>query len=122
MIKLFVGGFPLEMGELELAKLFAIHGDISTLKIVRDKKTRVCKGYAFIEMVDRAGADNAIEALDGSMLAGKSLSVSIREDEPVAQVAKRPSSNATGRNFNSKPMPPRGSVSTERVKRPRKAL
>jgi RNA recognition motif-containing protein len=35
LVKLFVGGFPLEIDELELAKLFAPHGDISTIKIVR---------------------------------------------------------------------------------------
>lgn len=48
LVKLFVGGFPLVIDELELAKLFGPHGDISTIKIVRDKKTRICKGYAFI--------------------------------------------------------------------------
>ena len=40
MVKLFVGGFPLDIQEIELAQLFAPHGDISTVKIVRDKKTR----------------------------------------------------------------------------------
>lgn len=50
MHKLFVSGFPLEITELELAQLIAAHGDISTIKIVRDRKTRICKGYAFTEM------------------------------------------------------------------------
>jgi len=59
MVKLFVGGFPLDMEEMELAQLFGPHGDISTIKIVRDKKTRMCKGYAFIEMPDRIAAENA---------------------------------------------------------------
>jgi len=83
LIKLFVGGFPLEIEEIELAKLFAPHGDISTIKIVRDKKTKLCKGYAFIEMNDRAGAEAAAEALNGTMLDGKELTVNINE-EPAA--------------------------------------
>ena len=83
MIKLFVGGFPLEIQEIELAKLIAIHGDIDTIKIVRDKKTKICKGYAFVEMKDREGAENTVEALDGTLLDGKILSVKINE-EPVA--------------------------------------
>jgi RNA recognition motif-containing protein len=66
MVKLFVGGFPLEMTELELVQLIAPHGDVSTIKIVRDKKTRVCKGYAFLEMTDRKGAEQVIEMLDGT--------------------------------------------------------
>ncbi|MFI5159171.1 MAG: RNA-binding protein, partial [Sphingobacteriales bacterium] len=65
MVKLFVSGFPLDIQEIELAKMFALHGDIVTIKLVRDKKTRVCKGYGFIEMTDEAAAENAIAALDG---------------------------------------------------------
>jgi RNA recognition motif-containing protein len=88
MIKLFVGGFSLDIEEIELAKLFAPHGNICTIKIVRDKKTRICKGYAFIEMADRAGAENAKEALNGTMLNGKTLTVNIKEglipeNEPI---------------------------------------
>ncbi|RFZ92864.1 RNA-binding protein [Mucilaginibacter conchicola] len=48
MKKLFVSGFPLGITELELATLIAPYGDIDTIKIVRDKKTKKCKGYAFI--------------------------------------------------------------------------
>jgi RNA recognition motif-containing protein len=82
MVKLFVSGFPLEIEEIELAMLFGLHGDISTIKIVRDKKTRICKGYAFIEMINRTGAENATEALNGTKIDGKVLTVKINE-EPV---------------------------------------
>ena len=80
LIKLFVGEFPLDTEEIELAKSFAPHGDISTIKIIRDKKTKLCKGYAFIEMNDRAGAEAAVEALNGTMLDGKELTVNINEE------------------------------------------
>lgn len=93
MVKLFVSGFPLEMEEIELAMLFGLHGDISTIKIVRDKKTRICKGYAFIEMINRTGAENATEALNGTLVEGKALTVKINE-EPIA-VKKPVSSSAT---------------------------
>lgn len=93
MVKLFVSGFPLEMEEIQLAMLFGLHGDISTIKIVRDKKTRICKGYAFIEMTNRTGAENATEALNGTLVVGKVLTVKINE-EPVA-VKKPVSSNAS---------------------------
>lgn len=80
MVKLFVGGFPLEMTELELVKMIGPHGDVETIKIVRDKKTRICKGYAFLEMKDRAGAENAVIALDGTPIADRVLSVKINDD------------------------------------------
>ena len=32
MVKLFVSGFPLDIEEIELAKLFSLHGDVKTIK------------------------------------------------------------------------------------------
>lgn len=83
MVKIFVGGFPLEMTELELVQMVAPYGDVCTIKIVRDKKTKICKGYAFLEVTDRHGAEQIIAALNGTMLGGRQLSISIKEDEPV---------------------------------------
>ncbi|MDP9078465.1 MAG: RNA-binding protein [Bacteroidota bacterium] len=106
MTKLFVGGFPLDFTELDIAMLVGFHGDISTIKIVRDKKTRICKGYAFLEMVSEEGAERAVEALDGTTVSGRELAVKIREDKP----APKP-------RFISKFNSPRDE---ERKKRPRK--
>lgn len=75
MIKLFVGGFPLEITEMELAQLISPHGEVSTIKIVRDKATRKCKGYAFIEMDGQLAAESAMAALDGTMISDRKLSV-----------------------------------------------
>jgi len=86
MVKLFVGGFPLDMEEMELAQLFGPHGDISTIKIVRDKKTRMCKGYAFIEMPDRIAAENAAIALDGAIMRGRPLKVNLQEEPKYSKV------------------------------------
>ncbi len=87
MVKLFVSGFPLDIEEIELAKLFAPHGDIVTIKLVRDKKTRVCKGYGFIEVADEASAENIVAALNGEPMGDRKLTVNIRPDEPVAPAA-----------------------------------
>jgi RNA recognition motif-containing protein len=83
MTKLFVGGFPLNMKELELVQMISLYGTVSTIKIVRDKRTGKCKGYAFLEMTDRAGAENAIEALNGTVIKDKALSLNIVPDVPA---------------------------------------
>jgi RNA recognition motif-containing protein len=111
MVKLFVGGFPLEMTELELVKMIGPHGDVETIKIVRDKKTRICKGYAFLEMKDRIGAENAVIALDGTPIADRVLSVKINDDFVKKTPPPRKSfgygnnnnrsSNSTPRSYNS---------------------
>ena len=90
MVKLFVSGFPLNIDEIELAKMFSPHGDLKTIKLVRDKKTRVCKGYGFIEVSDQASADNMVSVLNGYPIGDRQLTVNIRPDEPVAAPADPP--------------------------------
>ncbi|SHL88954.1 RNA recognition motif domain-containing protein [Mucilaginibacter sp. OK098] len=114
MIKIFVGGFPLDFTELDIAMLVGLHGDISTIKIVRDKKTRICKGYAFVEMMSKDGAEKAVEALDGIEVGGRQLNVKIREEKPVA-APRNYSSNTRSSSFSS------GS-SFEKKKRPRRPI
>lgn len=80
MVTLFVGGFPLDMEEIELVKMFMPFGQVSTIKIIRDKKTRICKGYAFIEMTDQEGAEEAIANLNGRSMGDRDLAVKIREE------------------------------------------
>jgi RNA recognition motif-containing protein len=104
MIKLFVGGFPMDITELELVMLFGLHGDVSTIKIVRDKKTGNCKGYAFLEMKDQEGADRAVEALDGSSIGVRVLSVKITEEKqtPVRKAPSKFGSNFSPRSSYQK--------------------
>ena len=83
MIKLFIGGFPLDITELQLVELVSRHGEVITIKIVRDKKTKICKGYAFLEMKDLYNAENAVDALDGIEYQGRKLSVSYKVEESV---------------------------------------
>jgi len=88
MTKLFVGGFPLDMTELEIVQIVAMHANVVTIKIVRDKKTKICKGYAFLEIADRESAEQAVIELNGTSLAGRKLKLSIVEDEPTAAAPK----------------------------------
>jgi RNA recognition motif-containing protein len=119
--KIFVSGFPLDINELDLAKLIAPHGDIATIKIVRDKQTRICKGYAFVEMATLTGAENAVIALDGSPMQDRELTVKINEERPVAVRPRfnRPNTDrrpAYGHRSDSRP----ASNTEERTQRPRR--
>lgn len=80
-VKLFVGGFPLDMDEMGLAQVIAPHGNIEVMKIVRDKKTRIAKGYAFVEMVTEEDAVAVMAALDGVPMGDRVLSVKLTEIE-----------------------------------------
>jgi len=121
MIKLFVSGFPLEITEMELAQLIAPHGDIATIKIVRDRQTKKCKGYAFIEMATLTDAENAVIALDGAQLQDRELTVKISEEKPVAPKPsfKRPSARPTERFSNYSANNNKSDSNNQRPRRPR---
>ena len=116
-MKLFVSGFPLDMTEIDIVKLFNLHGTVNTIKIVRDKKTRICKGYAFLEMTDQPGADRAIEALDGTPMGDRMLTVKQTVEQPPAPPRSNTfKSNSPAKRY-SQPAKPGEPV---RQKRPRK--
>jgi RNA recognition motif-containing protein len=119
MVKLFIGGFPLDMTEMDLAKLVSPYGDISTIKIVRDRKTKVCKGYAFIEMVNEAGAEEAIKALNGEPMDDRALTVKVSEEtKPAGPTGQRPRPPAHNNYTRPANRPP----ADEKPRRPRKRL
>jgi RNA recognition motif-containing protein len=86
-LKLYIGGIPADMDEMGLAQLVGAHGDISTIKIVRDKLTRRGKGYAFVEMVSEEGMTAAIEMLNRTVWEDKILDV---KPADVKQAPDRP--------------------------------
>lgn len=89
MSKLFVGGFPLDMNEMELVQLIAPHGEVKTIKIVRDKATKICKGYAFLEMATPEDARQSMEALDGTSIGpDRVLSVRPATEKAAAPIPK----------------------------------
>jgi len=92
MVKIFVGGFPPHTQEIELVQLIAIYGQVSTIKIVRDKKTQKSKGYAFLEMATREDADRAVEALDGKTMGTRELSLNVVEPVPAPPAPTAPGS------------------------------
>ncbi|TDQ08235.1 RNA recognition motif domain-containing protein [Pedobacter metabolipauper] len=80
MIKLFVVGYPLDIEDSELIEIFSIHGMIHSIHLLTDKVTHKHKGYGFIEMVDQAGADRAIAALNGMVLKGRKITVKLADE------------------------------------------
>lgn len=90
MVKLFIGGFPLHISELELVQLVSLYGTVCTIKMIRDRKTGICKGYAFLEMKTMADANNAVEVLNGRSMEGQTLTLRINPEEEAAPAPKKP--------------------------------
>jgi RNA recognition motif-containing protein len=79
-----MSGYPQDFDEMALAQLVSPYGQVSTIKIVRDKQSGKAKGYAFIEMVNRNAAEEVAIALDGLEMKDKTLTVNMVEEQPAA--------------------------------------
>ena len=70
--KLYVGGLSWYSGD---HAIFEKHGAVSSVNVITDRETGRARGFAFVEMDEANAADEAMRALDGSDLGGRSLRV-----------------------------------------------
>lgn len=75
-MKIYVGNISFETNEASLRTAFAEHGQVEEVAVITDRDTGRPRGFAFVTMANDAEARNAINALDGRELDGRSLNVS----------------------------------------------
>src|SRR5262245_25295344 len=83
--KLFVGNLSFNATENQLQDLFAAHGNVIEVDMIMDKFSGRPRGFAFVTMENKEGADAAIQALNGKDFEGRALTVNEarpREDRP----------------------------------------
>lgn len=79
--KLYVGNLPFSATESDLRALFQAHGPVESVNVITDRETGRARGFAFVEMEQASDADEAIRALDGSEMGGRSLRVNEAQDK-----------------------------------------
>ena len=83
--RLYVGNLPFSATEDEVRELFAQYGEVKSVDLISDRETGRPRGFGFVEMEDD-GADEAISALDGHSMGGRSLRINeARPREPRRQ-------------------------------------
>lgn len=81
--KLFVAGLPDSVSEDVLKQLFeATGGKVIAVSLPKDRATGRPRGFGFVTLATPQEAQAAREALDGSLQAGKSISVRPFQSEP----------------------------------------
>jgi RNA recognition motif-containing protein len=78
--KLYVGNLSFSSTEEDLRAAFESHGAVDSVNVITDRETGRSRGFAFVEMEDASAADNAMRALDGSDLGGRTLKVNEAKD------------------------------------------
>ncbi len=75
MKNLYVGNMEASTTAEELKAAFATYGPVEMVNIITDKATGVARGFGFVEMTEDKDAHEAILGLNGSLLAGKAITV-----------------------------------------------
>jgi RNA recognition motif-containing protein len=65
-MNIFVSNISFKVREQSLKELFSQYGEVSNVRIIKDKETRRSKGYGFVEMPNDAEGNAAINALNGT--------------------------------------------------------
>src|SRR5215475_1161427 len=85
--KLYVGGLPFSVTEEQLQELFSAHGTVESARVISDKYTGQSRGFGFVDMSSSAEAQEAIKALHGTQLSGRTIIVN--EARPQEQRSER---------------------------------
>jgi len=75
MKNLIVNYLPISVKENDLAQIFCEIGELSSVRIITDKKTKRSKGYGFVKFKDAMAAAEAIKKLNGKSIHSKRLKV-----------------------------------------------
>jgi RNA recognition motif-containing protein len=73
--KIYVGGLPYATTDAQLQEIFSVHGAVESARVITDKFTGRSRGFGFVEMASSEDAQKAIQALNGTDLDGRNLTV-----------------------------------------------
>lgn len=74
-MEIFVGNLPFDVTEREVLDAFSKYGEVSGIKMLKDKKTGRFRGIAFVSMPDNVQANTAIDSLNNTELGGRPMRV-----------------------------------------------
>jgi RNA recognition motif-containing protein len=78
---MYVSNLGFQVTEEELRSMFSKYGEVTSAKLIMDRETGRPRGFAFVEMADKA-AETAMKELDGTSVDGRTISVSKARPKP----------------------------------------
>lgn len=93
-MNIFVSNISFKVREPALSELFSAYGEVTSVRIIKDKETKRSKGYGFVEMANDDEANAAIAALNGTSHFERAIVVAEAK-------GKKENSGAEGNSNNS---------------------
>ncbi|TAF53400.1 MAG: RNA-binding protein [Oscillatoriales cyanobacterium] len=95
-IRLYVGNLPKDVERDELQELLKDAGDDLSIKIVTDRKTGKCRGFAFVTVETDEEADQLIASYDGQAFKDANLKVEKAQPRKKEDAAPAPAARSGG--------------------------
>ena len=74
-MRIYVGNLAYSVTEDDLRSAFTQYGDVSSVNVIMDRATGQSKGFGFVEIEDKAQANEAIAALNDKEIGGRAIRV-----------------------------------------------
>lgn len=70
---IYVANLNSSIDEDAVTKLFEVFGEVASTVLIRDRETRISKGYGFVKMPNSIEAERAIEEMHGREIAERTI-------------------------------------------------
>ncbi len=81
-MNIFVSNISFKVREQSLSELFSQFGEVSSVRIIKDKETKRSRGFGFVEMPDDNAGQQAIDGLNGTEHYERAIVVSQAKGKP----------------------------------------
>ena len=79
-MNIYVSNLQSYFKDEDLHALFAPYGNIVSSKVIMDRYTGTSRGFGFVEMSTAAEGQEAIKELDGKVIDGRAIGVSVAKE------------------------------------------
>ena len=95
--ELYVSDISFQAEEEDLRKLFVLFGKVTSIHMVKDPKSGLFKGSAFVRMATQAQARDALNSLDGTYLVDRCIRVTAARPKQSESPTAKPPAGKTAR-------------------------
>jgi cold-inducible RNA-binding protein len=88
--RVYVRNLAIGTTEESVRTAFAKSGRVHEVRVIADRETGRPRGFAFVTMASAEEASRAIAAMNGTLLAGRPLRVSLAVDRAIAARRRDP--------------------------------
>jgi RNA recognition motif-containing protein len=100
-MNIYVSNLSFNVQDEDLREFFTPYGEVTSAKIINDRETGRSRGFGFVEMSNTEAANKAIADLNGGIVEGRTVRVSVanaKESKPARSASPFRSDNGGNGN------------------------